>query len=199
MDLSVARSHFATTPLLALSPAGEWVETGYFGSLQVYDRFISERSFGQKKRIFTTDNRQVMDPSFTQFRVGNSEATVYLIEWANEDTFMGSTFGQTLSLREASVHGKIIKPMIGPVRGSGIATETTPTLLATVWADLEFYKDDKSSEFAETRYIVATLVLPLRTPVDSDCFFVQDNGTQWKVNEVFNILELPAARVQRVG
>lgn len=199
MDFAMCRDMFANDQLYGWNAAsGEFDATGCLGSLQVYDRFISERSFGQKKRVFTTSSTNVLDRVYDQVKVGDGPK-VYLVEWANEDSVHDTVFGQTLSLREASVHGKLMRGAAGAVRGSGIAKPAADAVVATCWVDREFFNDARSSEFDDTRYVVYSLFFPQSVVPTSDDYFLDDAGAKYEIIEVFRQLELPAARVQRVG
>ena len=64
MKLSRALGKFATSTITRWnSSTSLWVDTGCTGSLLVFDRFVTERTFGQKKRILIVPYERRLDLS----------------------------------------------------------------------------------------------------------------------------------------
>ena len=110
MKLSRALGKFATSTITRWnSSTSLWVDTGCTGSLLVFDRFVTERTFGQKKRILIVPYERRLDmATATVVRVGNAPET-FLLEKENSDVRFSNVYGYTYLLQEAPYHCTVRK------------------------------------------------------------------------------------------
>lgn len=197
-NLKRAHSRFTKTPVLGWNEAGKvWVDTGLRGRLQVYDRFITERDFGQRKRILTIAGKPVL-PAYNVVKLEGSEVA-YLIESSVEDMGGTAVYATTLALHEAAFAVQICKKTTVDSQ-SGIKRVSGEQVLATTWVDISRYTAAVSAEFKATNFTVYTVYFPRGTPLDTDSYVRRiDNGEILDINEVFQALDIPAARCQRRG
>lgn len=199
MRLSRALEKFANTPILYWDPIGyEWLDSGLRCRLQSYDRFISERTFGQKKRILTLADRVTIPDEQNIVRLGDSEV-VFMVESYNEDISGEEVYGSYYQIHESPFQIQVCKRATTAAR-SGARLDAGELVLAETWADIERFSTGDSREFSNTDYTTFTLTLPRGTPLDTDSYIRRlDTGEILDINEIFQGLDLPVARGQRRG
>lgn len=198
MDLARVQQKFSNTEILRWdSASATWVQTGAFGSLQVFDRFITERSFGQKKRILMVPEIHRLDPAINTVRLAGSGVT-FLVEKFNEDIRYNESYGLTYLLHEAAFEVQVCKATTTP-NAAGVKIISGETVSATVWADIERYSASASRQFEETEYTIVNITLPKGTVVDTDTYLKQPNGVRYNIDEVYTSLDLIGAKGKRVG
>lgn len=201
MKLGRSTQKFAETPVYTYNfLTATWgLLPNVLGSFFVYDRFISDRAFGQKKRLFQTPvtmKLPMLPTSKTVIRIGDSP-TVFLIESENEDIQLASAFANIYSLR-ALTWQAVISKKTGGAWASGAPKKDTYAEVDRVWADYDRYSASRNTESPGVFFTVDTVILPRGTVVDSDCRIAID-GQVFEVNEVATLLNSLYCRVQRVG
>lgn len=172
---------------------------GVRGCLLVYDRFISDRAFGQKKRLFETPIAQKlpMDPDVrTVIKVGDGHA-IFLIESENEDIQNSNAFSNIYSLRQLSWPAVISKKS-GQKWASGAPKNDALIEIDRTWVDYDRYTANKSTESPGVNYTVETMIFPRGTKIDTDCQ-VSVDGMEFEINEVATLLNSLYCRVQKIG
>ena len=113
MKLSRALGKFATSPVTRWnSSTKQWVDTGCTGSLLVFDRFVTERTFGQKKRILIVPFESRLDMAkATILRVGDAFET-FLLEKENSDVRFGNVYGYTYLRRRDQGQERCHRPVL---------------------------------------------------------------------------------------
>lgn len=199
-NLARALGRFAHTPLLGWNgTTSVWDDTGLRGRLQVYDRFITEREFGQRKRILTLAGEQTLPLTYSVIRLGNS-STVYLLESLNNDMEASDVYGTTFALHQAPFHVKVCKETT-VVLQSGVKKKTgAETVLFDTWVNMSRYSAVDSREFGLTDYTIYTVYFPRNVLPTTDMYVRRlDNNEVLDITEVYQALEIPAARAQRRG
>lgn len=199
-DLSRAIGRFATTPVYGWNAAtGYWEVTDLFGRLQVHDRFITERDFGQRKRILTLAGDRTLPSTYGVVRLGDS-ATAYLLESANEDVDGSGVYGTVFALHEAPYRATICKEVTTTLQ-SGVKRKTgAEQVLFDTWVNLTRYSAVDSREFSLTDFTIYTVYLPRNVAATTDMYVRRaDNGEVLDITEIFQSLEIPAARCTRRG
>jgi hypothetical protein len=201
MKLANSTKKFAKTSVSMFNELTEtWDELPeIFGSFFAYDRFISDRAFGQKKRLFETPitMKLPMDPAVRSvFKFGSANA-IFLIEAENEDIQLADPFANIYSLRQLTWPVEI-KKKAGDAWASGVPKLDAEVVIDKTWADYDRYTVNKSSESPGVGYTVETVILPRSTVVDTDCRVYLDNSI-FEVNEVSTLLNQLYLRVQKVG
>lgn len=197
-NLRRCHGRFTKTPVLGWNESSSvWVDTGLRGRLQVYDRFITERDFGQRKRILTIAGKPPL-PEFNVVKLEGSEVA-YLIESSVEDMDGTDVYATTLALHEAAFQVQVCKKTTVTSQ-SGIKRVDGEQVLSTTWVDISRYTAETSAQFKATNFTVYTVYFPRGTPLDTDSYVRRvDNGEILDINEVFQALDIPAARCQRRG
>lgn len=200
MDLSQVRGKLGTSQLLTWnSTTGAWNSTGIYGSLQAYDRPITDMAFKRKNRVFVIGATSISISAYRQVKIEGGSGTIYLPELITEDVSFSSLVGYTMSLRETNTHGGIYYRSAGPVRGSGIPSEGVDVLRESVWSDVLFYGATQSSEFDTVKYPTFNLTFPFGTIVNREDYYLADTGEKYEVMESHRSDNLVVARAQRVG
>jgi hypothetical protein len=157
MELSLATNYFDTTTLDGWDGTS-WTTGIALANLVVYDRFLSDRSFGQVKRTVTTGQR--IPVQYICFRI---EGLVYMLEGVNVDTREGKTYGWIYTLREARTTGSVIRLVDGVARASGISEKVPTVVHPSVFLDLDRFNSIGSTEVDSLRHPLYTAWMPQGT------------------------------------
>lgn len=163
-------------------------------SLQVYDRFISDRTFGTKKRILLVPGPQRIPEAVEYVRVGPSMAR-YMLDAIDEDLYAQEPHLTCYLIREAAYPVEILR-MDGSTRASGRSGPATLTVVDSVtrWGDYERYTASTGKQdMEEVSNSIIDVFLPLSAPVTSDNYIAIDNKVI-QVREVYRVSNLLVAR-----
>ena len=198
MDLGRAISKHARSPVWGWNTTtSKWEDTLCRGRLQVYDRFITERNFGQKKRILTVGKGSI-PAGYNSIKVG-SDSTIYMIEHNNHDIRFDDPYALIYSLRETAFHCQVRKEGTA-VNAAGVKVATgTPTVLFETWVDIERLSAAPSTKFEETEFTTVTISFPYGSAIDSDCHILLDDGAMYHLDEVYRNLDAIQAKGKRIG
>lgn len=199
MDLSRSVGKFATNSIYRWDfGASDWVDTGVKGSFLVYDRFISDRAFGQTKRLVMTPLDQAIDITVPKgiYKIEGNSAR-FMIESVNEDTGEEVSYANVYMFHDVA-YPIVVKKDVGVLRASGIGKKDTPEVQDTLWADYSRYSAVNSREMGTVDYTVINLFLPRGTNIDTDCY-VELDGMVFDVSEVATSLNILTCRAQRRG
>lgn len=198
MDLGRAVSRFANTQILYWDTTElSWIETEFYGGLQVFDRFITEREFGQKKRILTVSSNGRLDDDITMVRLLGSEES-FLVEKFNEDVRFSDLYSYVYLLHEAPFYVDVCKTSTTTL-ASGAKVTSGETVLESIWVDITRYSGTPSRTFEETEYSILNMTFPRGSVVDTDCYLKTENGDRYNVDEIYYSLDLIAAKGKRIG
>lgn len=199
MDLERAYDKFAAHELQKWDYALQaFVPTGITGSLQVYDRFISDRDFGQKKRIFLCPGQFSIDLDRLIVQLDGVPGA-WMVEGSNPDADDTGVYGSSVVLREARHKIKLLRKAGTVKRRSGVGyTDEQYTTDLETWGDFSRYSSTESRELSGTDYTIGSWYLPKGCPVDLDTVIEDDIGQQFKVREVSSFLDLLMIRAQEL-
>ncbi len=199
MKLSRAHGRHARSPVYYWDPIGfEWIDSGLRARLQVYDRFISARAFGQKKRILTLAGLAAINDDQSIVKVGDSN-TVFLVESLNEDVEGPDVYASTYSVCEAPYAIELCQRAT-TTAASGVKTLGAEQILAQTWVDMERYSASESRQFENTDYTVYSVLFPKGLTLTTDMYIRRlSDGAILDINEIYTSLELPLARCLRRG
>ena len=190
MDLSIASGYFDDTSIEGWNGTS-WDCLDIEVNIIAFDRFISDRNFGQRKREATSACE--IPSQYGVIRIPGGR--VYLIEAYNYDTKHGEVYTHIYLLHEASSTVDIVRLVDGAERPSGSAGPATPTIVApNLNCDIERYNSIGSEQFENLRTSVYSLYLPPGTDIRSGDEVVIDS-IDYVVREVADQLKLPYARV----
>lgn len=198
MDLGRAISKHAQNDLFGWdSGLMAYVPLGIKGGFQVYDRFISDRSFGQKKRNLLTPWQDKIPTAHDYIKVGDGQAR-FMVESFNEDVYGNGIYNNTYMLHEAAYLVEI-GSFQGSARASGVGGRETFTVEETVWGDYDRYSAINSKEgIAAIDYTVINLYLPITAPITTDKY-VRVDGNIYDVTELSRVNNILFMRCQKQG
>ena len=197
MDLARAANRFTDTPILGWdSTTSSRLDTGGCGARQVFDRFVTERPFGQKKRILRVPEK--LDSKWSTIRLQGSEEA-FLVEKFNEDVRQGELYSYIYLIHEAS-HFVDVKKETFTTNAAGAEVSNGEQILESVWVDVDRFTGTPSKRmFEDTEYTIVNITFPSDSIVDSDCFLHTANGDRYNVDEVYYALDLIYGRGKRIG
>ncbi len=199
MDLSRAIGKFTTTPLLGWNPVTkEWDDTNVCGSLSVFDRFVTQRTFGQKKRVLLTDRADRIPAEFGIIKLqGGSQ--VFLLEGVNEDVADAQVYNLTYLIHEASTLVEI-RQHTTTTRASGVEEVSGDVAMSQTWADIEKFTSRDSSEFSEVDYTVNLIALSKNVIVTTDQFIQEVvSGAKHSIDEIYPQLNTTVLKSRVMG
>jgi hypothetical protein len=199
VDLARVTGKFATNKIYALDPvSNSWRDTGVCGGLQVYDRFITDRSFGQKKRILTLGNGQVLPTEYGTFMLEGGSSR-YLLESLNEDVRFNGVYGNSYLVHTASVEVELLNDLVTE-RASGAKEVTGQEVVATHWADIERIGAERSKELGEVNYTTVEIAFPKIAVLDTSLTVrVTSTGAIYNIEQVYDSLDLLVVKAKRMG
>lgn len=170
--------------------------TGKKGSLWVYDKFISDRTFGTKKRLLNTPRQDYIPTQYEYIRVGDSIAR-FMVDSLNEDVYADSPYANTYLLREAKYEIEI-GSLRGEKRASGAGGKKEFVVDSVMFGDYERYTGSGSTEFNTVDYTVSDIFLPLSAQIDSTNL-VRVDGKMYEITEVSRVSNLLWIRAQKLA
>lgn len=197
MDLSRAIAKFAKNEILGWNDARQCFEpTGRKGSFAVFDRFITDRTFGTKKRSVLLPRRDYIPSQYEYIRVGDSLAR-FMVDAINEDAYANTPYANTYLVREAKYRIEI-GFWQGEKRASGTGGRKYFAVERVVFGDYERYTANNSSDFSTVDYTVSDIFLPLSVEIDSTKILRVD-GKLYEVTEVSRVSNLLWIRAQKLA
>lgn len=165
MGLKRAANYFARTPIFGWSGSA-FVPTGAKGTLDPYDRFVSEREFGLKRRMLLVNPDTPIPTQFSTIRVGTT-GPIYLLGWLNQDIYADSPYSLVYLICVAPEICQIVS-LTKTAKASGMAFTTTDTPVGTYHCVTERVTFNNSPEFTQMRVTDSTVTLPYDCPVHTD-------------------------------
>ncbi len=198
MKLGSAISRFARNQIYGWNATTlVWEDTGARGGLQVYDRFITERSFGQKKRVLTIPRDFTIPEKYSLVKVGNADE-VFLIEHRNADIRFNDPYCYTYSLRDAKYHCTV-RVESQAVNAAGVKLKTGITDLFQTWIDIDRFTSAGSTRFEETEFTIVTMTFPRGSVLSTDYYVDLDDGSRYNIDEIYDALDAVQAKGKRIG
>lgn len=193
MDVSEAAEWFATVPMEGWDGSA-WVSDVAFGDFHSYDRFVTERTFGAKKRIFLQPESKRLDTSLYSL-VRTPDGTQWIVVADNPDIEGVSRYQSALLMVTAAYSADIIK-FTTTTLASGQQSAPVPSVVGTTACDVDRFSIDRSDDFSTVVYGMVKVVLPGNVTVDTDHELLID-GAYYEVQEVSRELLTIAARALR--
>lgn len=192
MKFGILNRRFEQTPIQLWNPVSKVWECGLQHiCLQVSDRFISDRSFGQRKRNIFSGEKIKQDV----FKISDQ---VYCVE-SNEFDMEGSNkLGWIIMIHEMP-WVCTFKKMLSAKRANGDPLPAVPTDIVTSWCDLDRYSVEESQQIAGDNITFnvtfPAYVLPL---IGEDAYLTVD-GIDYDIDQVAHNLDCGWARAVRRG
>lgn len=150
-------------------------------SFKAFDQFITNRSFGQKKRMIAVPECDRLDPKYHVIRI--PEGTRYLVAEENSDIRRDETYQFLYLLQVAEYDAKIINT-VTVKKSSGMPGEPTENIVDTVPCDMERHSATTRAGRDDVKMSLYTFAMPSDSPVDTDSIIEVADGTRFNVREV---------------
>lgn len=180
MDVSEAPLWFANTSVDGWNGTA-WVRNVATGDFHAFDRFITERTFGAKKRVFYTPEEAKIDYE-TYPIVRTADGKVWIVTSDNADIEGVDPYAQSYILLEATLQAEVIEHTTQTL-ASGAEGSVTDTVLATHYCDLERYSAFNSEPFQNTTYGGYEITMHRGVVLDVEKE-LRINGTYYEIKEV---------------
>ncbi len=185
MKLGRVNRRFDTVVFDAWSPVidGHWVPKAGKGCYQASDRFISDRSFGQRKRNFITH-----DP--ITFDLIKIQGVMYAVESEEFDTQQGEITSYIYMIHELP-HLCEFYRLHTERRASGAETgKVTREIIATTWCDVDRFGQDRADagligDFVTYNVGFAKHLLEI---LDTECGF-RFHGQDYDIDQISHNLD----------
>ena len=195
MSLATVSDRLSTTPVEGWNGTS-WVPDVAFCDFQVFDRFISARDFGQKKRTMYCGPSFLLPTTYKVIRLLSSE--VYIVTSTNKDAHRGVLTGVTYFLTEAATQVDI-SSTVTTKSSSGVITGSTKSTITGVFADISRMGETSSHAMRSVKYSTHILTFPADTVINEDDEVI-DGVDVYDISEVTKVLDSVEARgVQRGG
>lgn len=197
MNLNRVASKLHKTPVQYWDKAlNLWQPSELVGRLEVYDRFISDRSFGQRKRVFLTSPDNELPPHMKVVKLGAIKEP-YMVESINHD--MSDTYPHLAvhMLQEVPYRADIHK-LQGGRRPSGAMADPDKVLVDSTYCNLDRYGNLNAKGVLTVDYTVMSIYVPGDTKVDGDSI-IEVEGVTFDVFEVASVMNVLMLRAQKRG
>lgn len=163
MDLQQASSWFNTTPVDGWDGSA-WVSSVATLTLLPFDRFISERAFGLKRRYALLDPSSTSLETYPVIRFETGE--VYLVGMRNFD-IQPDPYSQVYLLHRAPYTADLVE-FETDTAASGMATSPTRSTYSTVFADVDRMTSNRSREFDGIHFSDVEITLPRNAVIGTE-------------------------------
>jgi len=163
MKLATAANYFTRTPIAGWN-GSKWVCHLTTASLIPYDRFISDREFGLKRRMLLIRPEDTTFDDYSVIRFPNNE--IYMVGMHDSDMQMDE-YSRTLLIHRAQYQVEMFQ-FNTVTKASGMPGNMTRASLGLYWGDAERVRSSKSKEFDHVSFTQSTLTLPRDCPIDTN-------------------------------
>lgn len=162
-----------------------WVSEVSHCAFKAFDQFITNRAFGQKKRMIAVPECDRLDPKYHVIRT--SEGTRYLVVEENPDISRDETYQYLYLLQIAEYDAKIIN-ISTKDRASGMPGDPTEQQVDFVPCDMERFSGTTKAGRDDVKLSLYTFSMPLDTAITADSIIEVSDGTRFSIREVNPIL-----------
>lgn len=193
MHLGMSASYFNKTWVDGWN-GNTWDAAVSRGTLQPYDRFVSDRTFGEKKRIFAIGS--AYDPIPDAYKVIRlPDGKAYMLEAATGDLDGNGTYSQVYVMREAPFRAEILVPA-NETLPSGMPGNTVMRPEYSTWCDLDKMSSIPAENDAVRREI-EQIFLPAGTLIKED-YELLVCGQKYRPREITRHADLTYLRAERI-
>ncbi len=192
MDLSIAAGYFDSTCIEGWNGTA-WEDIDIEVNIVAFDRFISDRDFGQRKRNLTSSC--AIPSQYNVIRIPGGK--IYLLEASNYDTKHNEVYSYIYLIHEAPRTADIIRLVAGAGRPSGSPGPSSPTVVAAgVFCNITGQNSVSSEQVETLRHSTFNIFFPkgtdLRTGDELDI-----DGVKHTIRDRTDRLDLVSARIVR--
>ena len=201
MKLSQAINYHSSVPLEGREADGSWSSSEIaLGSFLTFDKFITDRSFGQKKRLFQCHSGSPIPTAYNIVRC-QGDTKPYLIVAVNDD--IGgirnpSKYNSIYLLQEAAYTIEILSETVVP-KASGSGGDMVEVVDLTTLADRERVSSRSSEEFSSVTHTTMIFTLPGTATLTTDNRLRVDGGVVYDVLEVWGEMNIMKARASKLS
>jgi hypothetical protein len=163
MHLGSAANYFSKTRVDGWNGA-DWDLEIASVTLLGYDRFISERQFGIKRRMLLVRADDDLFPAYPVIRLPSNE--VYLVGESNSDV-SDDEYSKVYLIHRAQGIGTLYE-FTQTTKASGMKGTAVRAGLGSYWCDVERVTMSNSKEFDNVVFSQMTITLPRGCPVNTD-------------------------------
>jgi hypothetical protein len=178
MDLSRAANYFVRTPISGWNGT-QWVADVTRVALVPFDRFISERQFGNNRRHVLVEYGDTAFDQYPVIRFGDGH--VYLVGYENHDVFV-DPYSRIFLLHRALYQGTVYG-FTKTAAVSGMNKTAVRTSAGVYWTNVERVTLANSPEFDGITFSQTTVTLPRNCQIDTDNEILID-GRYYDIKEV---------------
>lgn len=194
MKLNQAIQAFSDTTVDGWDQAlGTWTADIAKGSILTFDRFITERAFGQKKRIFQMAGEVGIPANYEAIR--DVEGIRYLLGYLNTDAVFNTRYNNVYLIQRADADAELLS-LVSQTASSGAPTGSTPTVIHTFPADFDRVSNVRSSDYDPVTYTGYTATIPLSIPATTD-HELRVDGIVYDILEVYESVGLKGLRISK--
>jgi len=164
MDLAKAATKFAKTAVAGWNGV-DWDEDVSLVTLLPFDRFISEREFGNKRRHLLVPEWDTALANYSVIKFSQT-GVVYLLGNENHDIFV-DPYSKVALIHRAAYFGTLYG-FSHTTAASGMKATATRSSLGQFWCDVERITFQQGKEFDNISYTQNAIMLPRDCPVDTD-------------------------------
>ena len=180
MDIAEAADWFADTVVDGWD-GSVWVSDVGYGDFLTYDRFITDRTFGIKKRMLLTPASGMFDPD-TYPVVRTFDGKQWMVISKNNDIKEGEAYAASYLMMVAGYDAEIIEFQTEEL-ASGQQGNVVEVVVGTTVCDVEQYGVRRSRDLTDVVYGSYEITLPGGITV-SDDNEIRIGQDQYTVNEV---------------
>lgn len=167
MRLAQASSKFNGVHFDGWYEAGErWVPQVGRGMFQVYDRFITNKTFGAKKRILMIGALHPDIPKGIS-HIRTSDGSIYLLVSRNPDIALEGEYAAVYLIAVCDFTCRVVKTQRA-LNEHGMPVAGVEAFSAPVYCDMEAYSAAASGEFPAITYSTFAFSLPTYVDVTPD-------------------------------
>lgn len=187
MEIGQAIDYFSTVSIDGWDKANQkWVKDIAYGAYKTFDQFITNRSFGQKKRMLAVPDTCRIDMSLYQTVRCGKDLKQYTLLEENPDIRRDETYQYVYLMQDAEYECIIYEhqttTMASGMQGSAVVTE-----IDRVWGDYERHSGTTRAGRDDVKLSLITFTLPANTIVNSDNL-IDAGGDRYFIREVNRLL-----------
>ena len=163
-----------------------WVPNISKCSFKAFDQFITNRSFGQKKRMIATPVKHRIDPKWHVIR-NPQDGARYLVTEENSDLRRDELYQYLYLLQIADYTAQIIN-VATSLKSSGMQGTPVEGVVDTVPCDMERHSATTRAGRDDVKLSLYTFAMPSDTVISTDSIIQVVDGDRFSIREVNPIL-----------
>lgn len=163
MDLAQAANYFARTAIDGWNGT-TWVSHVAEVALLPFDRFISERTFGNNRRHILVPYENTAYAAYPVIRFPDRH--IYLVGFENHDVFV-DPYSRIILLHRAPYVGTLYQ-FTKTTAASGVGRTMARAPMGTFWCNVDRTTLANSQEFESVSLTQSTILLPRNCPIDTE-------------------------------